>query len=50
MFLIITWSSYQDVSFVLGGDGAPRLFLFRREAEHYAKENLSGKWEILYLF
>ena len=49
MFAIITWSSYRDVSFVLGDD-VPLLFLFRREAEHYAEENLSGKWEIIYLY
>ncbi len=49
MFFIITWSSYRDVSFVLNEDGAPLPFLFRREAEHYAQENLPGKWEIVYL-
>ena len=49
MFAIIMWCSFRDVSFVLDDDG-PLLFLFRREAEHYAQENLSGNWEIIYLY
>ncbi len=49
MFIIVQWSCYQDVSIVRNEDGVPVLFIFRREAEHFAKEKLPNHWEIVYL-
>lgn len=49
MFAIVQWSSFKDIAVVTGEDGAPMLFLFRREAERWAKENIACHWQILYL-
>ncbi len=49
MFAIVTWSTYKDVSILHAEDGSPVLFLFRREAEKYAKENVSSNWLVVYL-
>ena len=49
MFVIIQWNSYADVSLVCNADGAPALFVFRREAEAYAKEHLAFEWQVIYL-
>jgi hypothetical protein len=49
MFAIVQWNSYQDVSVVANDDGSPRLFLFRRDAERYAREEIAWSWQIIYL-
>jgi hypothetical protein len=49
MFAIVQWNSCEDVSIVFNEDGTPALFLFRREAERYAGENLAFNWQIVYL-
>jgi hypothetical protein len=49
MFVIVKWTIYQDVQIVTGEDGGPMLFLFRRDAERYARENIAYSWQIIYL-
>ncbi len=49
MFVIVQWCRYEDASVVRTEEGGPVLFMFRREAEHYAKENLANHWEVIYL-
>jgi len=48
MFAIVRWKSFKDIAVVTHTDGAPVLFLFRREAERWAKENLACYWQIIY--
>ncbi len=50
MFAIVEWTRYQDVAIVANGDGNPRLFLSRKEAEGYARENIASSWQVIYLF
>ncbi len=49
MFAIVQWVSFESVSIVSDDKGRPRLFLFQREAEAYPRENLSSKWQLIYL-
>ena len=49
MFTIVQWNSYTDVSIVFKEDGAPAFFLYRWEAERYAKENLNFNWQVIHL-
>lgn len=49
MFVIIIWTSRDDIAIALSEDGKPMVFDTKDEALFYAQSELSYMWEVVEL-